>query len=81
MLLLTNIAQDVVGPIHPWSNSTADRVYAREGLAQMVAVIETEGLADAKFQQVWIWNDSHGVVPDTAVKGNVSREGQLQDEG
>lgn len=51
-----------------------------KGLAQIITVIESEGLADAKFQQVWIWNNSHWVVPDSAVKDYVSWEGQLQDE-
>lgn len=49
-----------------------------KGLAQMIAVVETEGLADAKFQQVWIWNDSHGVVPDTAGKDNSRMRGRSQ---
>lgn len=30
-----------------------------KGLAQIITVIESEGLADAKFRQVWIWNNRH----------------------
>lgn len=47
-----------------------------KGLAQIITVIES----DAKFQQVWIWNNRHCVVPDSAVKDNVSWEGELEDE-
>lgn len=47
-------AQDVVGQIHLWYSSTTDRVYARESLAQVIPWIESKGLEDAKFQQVWI---------------------------
>lgn len=73
-------AQDVLGQIHPCFNSPQTGLMPGEGLARIIAVIESEGLADAEFQQVWIWNNRHWVVPDTAVKENVSWEGQLQDE-